>query len=192
MVIKDVVEATKLALENMNKEFCKLSQKVHKEKITKKSAKAEQKDKYLERPFAYEFYQHFRSLMENGEVDFDGPLIQAEVDKTYQHYFKKGKSPDFIIHTPESDNNLAVLEFKLATRLKKDIKKDIRKLLMFKNHPKLRYIYGIEVLLGTKRSLENRKKDINNWDRKGGEEIIIIEFNTDSWKAIHSIINFKE
>jgi len=191
MVIKEVVEAIKLALDNMDKNTCRLSQiDYNKKKIRKPIIEDKSKNKHLERPFAYEFYQQFRKLMQNGDVDFDGPIIQAEVDKTYQHYFKKGKSPDFIIHSPDSDNNLAVIEFKLATRSKNDIKEDLKKLVLFKTHTRLKYSNGIEVILGTKRFLEKRKKDINNWNGKGGEEIIIVEFDTVSWKADHSVILF--
>ena len=61
MVIKDVVEAIKLALDNMDKNTCKLSQiDYNKRKIRKPIIDDKSKDKYLERPSAYEFYQQFR------------------------------------------------------------------------------------------------------------------------------------
>lgn len=150
------------------------------------------KEKYLERPIAYEFYHQLRRLIDEGGVDFDEPIIQSEVDKRYQHCFEKGKMPDFIIHTPNSKRNLAVIEFKLATRAKEEIKDDFIKIVKFKTNPLLKYSYGVEVLLGDKHSLENRRKDINDWSKTEGEEIIIIEFDTGSWKADHSIIQFKE
>lgn len=191
MEIEEVIEPIELALNNMNKNFCKLS------KIDYKFIEAPnglvdylKREKFLERPIAYEFYHQLRKLIDEGEVDFGGPIIQAEVDKNYQHCFKKGKMPDFIIHVPNFNENLAVIEFKLATRNKEDIKDDFKKILKFKTYPRLRYAYGIEVILGNKRSLTIRKKDIINWNGTEGEEIIIIEFDTDNWKANHSIILF--
>lgn len=191
MELEDVIEPIELALNNMNKNFCKLS------KIDYKYIEAEnglvdylKREKYLERPIAYEFYHQLRKLIDDGDVDFGGPIIQAEVDKNYQHCFKNGKMPDFIIHIPNFNENLAVIEFKLATRIKEDIKNDFIKILKFKTYPRLRYTYGIEVILGNKRSLMIRRKDIDNWNETEGEEIIIIEFNTDNWKAKHSIILF--
>ena len=186
-----VIEAIKLALKNMDQNYCKLSKKDYNEiEVTFKN-KLKQ-EKYLERPIAYEFYHQLRKLIDINCVDFGGPLIQAEVDKTYQHCFENGKMPDFIIHIPDTRRNLAVIEFKLATRIKNDIREDIRKIVKFKTNPLLKYSYGVEVLLGDKNSLENRRKDINDWNKTEGEEIIIIEFDTDSWNTDHSVIQFKE
>lgn len=193
MEIKKVIEAIKLALENMNQDYCKLSKKDYKNiEVSKPLIDYLKKEKYLERPIAYEFFHQLRRLMDEGGVDFGGPIIQAEVDKRYQHCFEKGKMPDFIIHIPDSKRNLAVIEFKLATRAKEDIKDDFIKIVKFKTNSDLKYSYGVEVLLGAKHSLENRRKDINEWNKTGGEEIIIIEFDTDSWKSDHSVIQFKE
>ena len=193
MAIKDVIEAIKLALEKMDKNYCRLSQ-IDYDKIEAMNHFTIflSEEKYLERPFAYEFYHQLRRLIEEGRVDFGEPIIQAEVDKRYQRIFKKGKIPDIIIHLPNSKRNLAVLELKLATRKAEDIKKDIKKLLKFKIKGELNYNYGIEVILGTNQALDVLRADINNWNKFEGEEIIIIEFNTDSWKADHSSIQFKE
>jgi len=193
MVIKDVVIATKLALENMNKNYCKLSIIDYKEiKASNTTIDYLKKEKYLERPLAYEFFHQLRGFMDTGVVDFGEPIIQAEVDKRYQNCFEKGKMPDFIIHLPNSKKNLAVIEFKLAKRGKNDLKEDFKKIVEFKTNSDLMYLYGIEVLLGPKRYLEKRKRDINNWNEADGEEIIIFEFDTDSWEADHSVIHFKE
>jgi len=192
MVIREVIKAIKVALENMDQNYCTLSQIDYaKIDLPKTSLDNLLKEKYLERPFAYEFYYQLRKLIDNGDVDFDGPIIQAEVDKRYQHCFEKGKIPDFIIHIPNSKKNLAVIEFKLATRLKSDIKQDIEKLAKFKTDLQLKYINGVEVILGDMQSLKARGEDISNWNQIGGEEIIIIEFNTDSWKTDHSVLHFK-
>lgn len=193
MELEEVIEPIKLALNNMNKNFCKLS-KIDYKYIEAASGLVDylKREKYLERPIAYEFYHQLRRLIDEGDVDFDGPIIQAEVDKNYQHCFKNGKMPDFIIHIPNFNKNLAVIEFKLATRIKKDIKDDFIKIVTFKTYPRLRYSYGIEVILGNKGSLATRRKDINNLNGSEGEEIIIIEFDTDDWKANHSIILFND
>ena len=186
MVIKDVKEAIKLALEKMDKNYCRLSQiDYDKIEVMNHFTIFLSEEKYLERPFAYEFYHQLRRLIEEGRVDFGEPIIQAEVDKRYQHIFKKGKMPDFIIHLPNSKRNLAVIEFKLATRKAEDIKKDIKKLVKFKTKEELNYDHGIEVILGTSQALDVLRADINNWNKFEGEEIIIIEFNTDSWKVDH-------
>ena len=193
MEFNNVLKAVKLALKNMNQDYCKLSKLVYENVEASDSIiKILKKEKYLERPFAYEFYHQLRRLLDEGDVDFNGPIIQAEVDKRYQQCFEKGKMPDFIIHTPNSKKNLAVIEFKLSTRAKEDIKDDFIKIVKFKTNPLLKYSYGVEVLLGDKHSLENRRKDINGWSKTEGEEIIIIEFDTGSWKADHSVIQFKE
>lgn len=193
MQLIDVVEGVKLALDNMNKDYCSLSKLIYENiEASDSIIKVLKKEKYLERPFAYEFYHQFRRLLDEGIVDFSGPIIQAEVDKRYQQCFEKGKIPDFIIHSPNSEKNIAIIEFKLATRVKEDIKKDFKKIVKFKTNSDLLYSYGIKVLIGDKNSLENRKKEFNNWNKTGGEEIIIIEFDTESWEADHSVIQFME
>jgi len=192
MQLTDIVEAVKLALENMNKDYCSLSKLIY-EKIeaSNSTIKILKKEKYLERPFAYEFYHQLRILLDEGIVDFGGKIIQAEVDKRYQQCFENGKIPDFIIHSPNSKKNFAIIEFKLATRKKEDIKEDFEKIVKFKTNSDLLYSYGVEVILGDKYSLEARLREINDWDTIEGEKIIVISFNTDSWKADHSFIKFK-
>ncbi len=193
MVIKDIIEAIKLALEKMDKKYCRLSQIDYKKIQAMPSFITYiSEEKYLERPFAYEFYHQLRRLIDEGCVDFGEKIIQSEVDKSYQHCFKNGKIPDFIIHLPNSKRNLAVIEFKLATRKAKDIKIDFNKLLKFKTKQELNYENGVEVILGTNQALEILWADINNWNKIEGEEIIIVKFDTDSWKADHSVIQFKE
>jgi len=193
MELNNVLKAVKLALENMNQDYCKLSKLVYDNiEASDSIIKILKKEKYLERPFTYEFYHQLRRLLDEGGVDFNGRIIQAEVDKRYQQCFENGKIPDFIIHSPNSKRNIAIIEFKLAARVKEDIKKDFKKIVKFKTNSDLRYSYGVEVLIGTKNSLKNRRKEINDWNKISGEEILIIEFDTDSWKADHSVMLFKE
>ena len=80
-----VIDAIKMALEEMDREYCMLSQIDYRRlEVNESIRKNLSKEKYLERPFAYEFYHQLRKLMDSGEVDFGGPIIQAEVDKNYQ------------------------------------------------------------------------------------------------------------
>ena len=99
MELEEVIEPIELALNNMNKNFCKLS-KIDYKYIEAANGLVDylKREKYLERPIAYEFYHQLRKLIDEGDVDFGGPIIQAEVDKNYQHCFKNGKMPDFIIN----------------------------------------------------------------------------------------------
>lgn len=178
------IRAIKTALEKMDRKYCTLSQIDYSRIGVNDSIREHLKEeKYLERPFAYEFYHQLRKLMDSGDVDFGGPIIQAEVDKRYQHCFEKGKTPDFIIHVPSNTNkNLAVIEFKLATNLS-NIKGDFEKLVEFRKTPELKYEYLIEVIIGNSISLESAKRQIMQLNKSDGEEILIIEFDTDSWRA---------
>ena len=178
-----VILAIKTALENMDKKYCKLSQIDYSNvRVNESTKKYLMEEKYLERPFAYEFYHQLRKLMDSGDVDFGGPVIQAEVDKRYQHCFKNGKIPDFIIHVPNTRQNLAVIEFKLASNFY-SLEHDFEKLIQFKNNEDLKYKYVIEVIIGNETSLRNAKKYIIQLNKSEVEEITIIEFNTDSWKV---------
>lgn len=178
-----VISAIKTALGNMDKKYCKLSQIDYSVvRVGESTKKYLMKEKYLERPFAYEFYHQLRKLIDNSDVDFGGPIIQAEVDKRYQHYFKNGKIPDFIIHVPNTQQNLAVIEFKLATNLNR-LEHDFEKLIQFKNNEDLKYTYVIEVIIGNETSLRNAKRYIMQLNKSKLKGITIIEFNTDSWKV---------
>ena len=178
-----VISAIKTALGNMDKKYCKPSQTDYSEVGVNESTKEYLvKEKYFERPFAYEFYHQLRKLIDNGDVDFGGPIIQAEVDKRYQHCFKNGKIPDFIIHVPNTRQNLAVIEFKLASYFSR-LEHDFEKLIQFKNNEDLKYTYVIEVIIGNETSLRNAKRYIMQLKKSEVEEITIIKFDTDSWKV---------
>jgi hypothetical protein len=167
-----VIKIVKMALEKMDKNYCRLSQ-ISKE-IELKT------EKYLERPFCYEFYHQLRKLIENGNVNFCGSVVQAEVDKRYQGYFENGKIPDFIFHVPDTQRNLAVVEFKLASRFN-GIKDDFQKLLEIKKV--LKYEYLIEVIIGNDGSLEEAKSFIKSLCTREGQQITVIAFDTKTWKA---------
>lgn len=181
MKVRNVIEATKQALERMDIKFCQLSQKDY-SVVYDDIKELLRSEKYLERPIAYEFYYQLRKLMETGVVDFGGPVVQAEVDKRYQHCFQIGKIPDFIIHIPNKKRNLAVIEFKLTSNLD-NINRDFNKLLEFKENPSLKYKNIIEVIIGDEVSLGEAKKRIKRLEKSTGRKITIIEFSTDSWNV---------
>ena len=56
--------------------------------------------------------------------------------------------------------------------------------------PELKYDYAIEVIIGNGISLERARKTIEKLSKRIGEEIIIIWFNTDSWRTKESIIKY--
>lgn len=121
-----LLEAIENALEKIDPCYCKLSQ------ITYSQSGIDQylaNEKYLERPFAYEFYHQFRKLIDEKSIDLGGSIIQAEVDKRYQYLDGLGKIPDFILHAPNcTAKNLAVIEFKLASNNRKPLLDDMKKL----------------------------------------------------------------
>jgi len=176
-----VIPAIKIALENMDKKYCKLSQIDYRRiELGRPWVELLAEEKHLERPFAYEFYHQLRKLMDSGKVDFGGPIIQAEVNKRYQHCFEKGKIPDFIIHVPNTKMNLIVVEFKLASNLR-NIEGDFKKLVEFKKV--LKYQYLIQVIIGNSNSLGSARQRIKQLSSLNREKIIIMEFNLDSWKV---------
>ncbi|MFX0200409.1 MAG: hypothetical protein ACFFCW_30185 [Candidatus Hodarchaeota archaeon] len=184
------INEIKLALENMDKGFCMLST-IDYAQISEEVREICMEEKYLERPFAYEFYHQLRKLMERGEIDFGGRIIQAEVDKTYQHCFEVGKIPDFIIHTPNlTTRNLAVIEFKISSNLY-NIPNDFNKLVEFKTNPSLCYSNVFEVIIGDQGSLERARRYSGGFASAEGEEIVIIEFDVDSWKANEYRISYR-
>lgn len=169
-------KVVKMALENMDKEYCRLS-KMDYVAIEKLAGK-----KFLERPFAYEFYHQIRKLLDAGKIELGGCVIQGEVDKSYQHIFTEGKIPDFIIHVPDINKNLMVIEFKLANN-PYGFKKDFDKLFEFKTNDQLKYDRAIEVVIGSKDELNIAREKISALSQENGEEITIAEFDTDIWKT---------
>lgn len=178
-----VILAIKKALKNMDEDYCELSQIDYSRlEVNKSTIKLLEVKKYLERPFAYEFYHQLRKLIDSGDVTFDGLVIQAEVDKKYQHCFENGKIPDFIIHEPDTQKNLAVIELKLASNYR-NLKGDLKKLVEFKNNPYLEYAFAIEIIIGNHFFLNKAKECISGMEKTTGEEIIIIYYNTCSRKV---------
>ena len=190
-----LIKAIKVSLENMNGKFTDLS-RLQFDQINQTLREKLKKQKIQERPFAYEFYHQFRKLWDSGCIIglfSEDIVIQAEVDKRYQGIPNLNKIPDFLLHKPNTDKNFAVIEFKLAfyeNTFNSDIKEDFKKLATFKQ--KLDYDYLIEVVIGQGTQLKTAKKRIeNNLNNSDGEEIIIIEFDTKSWRANDYKIKYK-
>lgn len=184
-----LVNAIKLSLENMNKKFTNLS-RLRFDEIDQTLKEKLQEQKILERPFAYEFYHQFRKLWNGGcilSIASEDIVIQAEVNKTYQRIPNLNKMPDFLLHKPNSNENLAVIEFKLASN-NRQIEEDFKKLVAF--NKRLGYKILIEVVIGHEKSLAKAQSYIEQLKNRDGEEINIIYFNTDSWRANDSIIKY--
>jgi hypothetical protein len=190
-----LINGIKNALENMEKKFTDLS-RLKFDDVDKDLKEKLQEQKIQERPFAYEFYHQFRKFYDDGSIkDYisENIIPQAEVHKGYQKIPNLNKMPDFILHKTGFSTNLAVIEFKLASNLGQ-IKDDFEKLTKFKKigpSYSVEYEYLIEVVVGNGSSLERARKHINQLSGSTGEEIIVIEFNTDSWKANDFRIKYK-
>lgn len=168
----------------MNREYCTLSQIDYaKVAVDRKFRKILREAKYLERPFAYEFYHQLRSMIDDGLVNFGGAVVQAEVDKRYQHLLGRGRIPDFIIHSPNMrTKNLAVMEFKLASNNIRDIKRDLQKLARFKR-PSLNYAHAVQVLIGNESEIRQVRRGLQSIPESMKDDIAVVEFDTSSWRA---------
>jgi len=172
-----IIEAIDMALKNIDPRYCELSKIIY-PKISVYKYLAEQK--WLERPFAYEFYHQFRKLLDVGRFDFGGSVIQAEVDKRYQRITDLGKIPDFILHTPNSnEKNLSVIEFKLASNYGKPLEDDLKKLVTFRRG-ELNYKYLVEVIIGNNENLKIAWNRIDSLKTADGEKIWIIGYDVDT------------
>ena len=161
--MNDLIESIKLALCNMEKKYCLLAE-----------------GRYQERAICYEFYHQFRNLIDSGEVDLEGRVVQAEVDKRYQHYNNLERIPDFIFHVPDTQDNLAILEFKMAPDLE-GISEDLKKLFTFGEN--LNYRYLVQVVIGDSESLSHARGHISRLETHSGREIVVISLDTVSWKV---------
>ncbi len=179
---KDFIELIRNALKNINRNYCRLS-KINTQNLS------EDIQKYQERPFAYEFYHQIRNLINKQKIDLGKYFLQPEVNKTYQHYFRKGKIPDFILHRPNKENqNFAIIEFKLANRNKRSIENDFKKLIEFKKE--LKYKNIIEVIIGDHITLKNGKRIVKDLEKPKGEKIKLIEYNVENAKTNYYEIKY--
>jgi len=177
-----LIKSIKLSLENMNRKFTDLS----KLKFEEKSPELKKeliKQKIQERPFAYEFYHQFRKMWDDGSIGSIFPndiVIQAEFNKVYQGIIGCEKIPDFLLHKPSTQENIAIIEFKLASNYS-DLKEDFNKLFKFREI--LHYKFLIEVVIGEDSELTTAKKHIDQLKKLNGEAIIVIYFNSEKWKS---------
>jgi len=127
--------------------------------------------------------------------------IFGEVDKASEHLKFIRNIPDFIIHNHNMkrvdlrlNKNYAVIEIKVidsvSKKKKKEIRKDIDKLLKFMKHPNLHYQHAVEIIIGEERFLEI-VKHIMRSNQQGTYKIDIIYFNVDTWKLTNWIIKRK-
>ena len=178
-----IIDPIKSCLEKMDRKFVDLS-RLRFNGINRELRKILQEQKIQERPFAYEFYHQFRKMWDDGsilKILSEDVVIQAEINKSYQNIPHLKKIPDILLHKPSNiDKNFAVIEFKLTSNINQ-IENDFKKLIAFKR--RLGYVYLIEIIIGDKNSLTNAKRRILSLNNPNGEEIILIEFDTDSWRA---------
>jgi len=187
----ELIRIVKTALMRMDKKFTDLS-RLKFDEISRELKKKLEEQKLQERPFAYEFYHQLRKMYESQELDDiipEGVVVQAEVHKGYQGIPNLNRMPDFLLHKPSSVNrNFAVIEFKLAS-YKDRLKDDFEKLAAFKEI--LGYTYLIEVIIGHDgNSLIECRKECQRLNSDRGIDIIIIEFNTETWSADHYKIKY--
>ena len=83
---------------------------------------------------------------------------------------------------PSKCQNLAVIEFKLATN-PSDLEHDFEKLVEFRKDERLNYTSIIEVVIGSKTDLKKAEKHIKQLRKRDGEDITIVEFEINSWKV---------
>jgi hypothetical protein len=179
------LEAVMDSLKNMQRSFVDLSRITFRD-LPDDVLKLLKAEKVQERPFAYEFYHHFRKFWDEGRVDELGlgeVVIQAEVNKSYQNIRGLKKAPDFLIHQPntlEGQHQIAVMEFKLAENAR-ELEYDFDKLALFKQT--LWYKVAVEVLIGNPAALEKAMRVVKGLERANGELIHIVCFDTENWRA---------
>lgn len=153
------------AIEAIDPTYCDLSKLTYSTTVSASEAK-----KYLERPFAYEFYHQLRMRMTPNWT----AQLQGEVDKRYQGI---RRIPDFLIHRPNrTDCNLAAVEFKLAERRWEILADDLGKLARFKLPP-LSYELLVEVVIGDSDSLPSLQKEVGNFVTSTGKPLTILWYN---------------
>lgn len=167
----------KKALENIDKNYIKISQRIYGQEYLNPLY-------FQEKQFAYEFYHQYRKFYhENSIKDL---ALQAEVNNRYKNNPDCQRIPDFILHIfDSSDNDIAVIGFQRALvnghSNAPGIKRDLDNLVEFKRTSKLRHKKGFEVVIGTADEINSQKEEINSMDR--GEELLVMWFDTGAWKV---------
>ncbi len=194
----DIIGMIITSLKSMDRRFTDLS-KLRFNEISDELRKKLLEQKIQERPFAYEFYHQIRKYWDTKNTG--DMVIQAEVNKGYQRIRNLNRIPDFIIHTPNTNNNIAVLEFKVVrdeNSTLESIKRDFEKLVDF--YVILNYKHLVEVLIGNSEELEkimNKIEELSevevvneNKGEKDFPQITAIFFSVDKWDII-KIVHYK-
>jgi len=187
LVVKDLIMAIKLSLERLNKNYCMAFQEDYAQISPDVFRTYLAEKKYLELPFAYEFYHQLRNLIDSGEVDLGGPLFETNLSSIFFSTDTDAVLPDFILHLPTTTRKIGVIEFRLASNPTR-IETDLEMLAKFRRQ--LGYSYVIEVILGPKNVLSTLKEYLTNLSNPEGDKIMIVEFNTDSWKVVAGMIGY--
>jgi len=99
-----------------------------------------------ERSYCYELYHQIRC-----RLDISPFVLHAEIDKRGQDFIRQifgyDPNPDFIVHQPQSTNNLVVIEVKNSDFVIEDAQNDINKLAVFING--VNYEHGIFLVYGS-------------------------------------------
>ena len=136
--------------------------------------------RWHERPFAYEIYHQLRCIWDRRKLDAYC-VIHAEVLKRYQEIRHIRKMPDILLHGPDSEDNFAIVEIKLASNKNKSLKKDLDKLVLFQRV--LRYETLVEVLIGTNAELSSWNRRFDAQSFQTGRVIDIIFLSLESHRT---------
>ncbi len=139
---------------------------------------------WRERIYCYELYHQMRFRLPkefpytfHGEIDKNGHA-------TICQYFPKGApNPDFVLHIPDTDKNLAVLEVKRGNADINDIKDDIEKLRIFTES--VGYEHGLLLFFGPGRdwrSLTVGDKTAVLWHGQVQSRPHVIIGNREEWE----------
>jgi hypothetical protein len=151
-----------------------------------------------ERVYCYELYHQLRQLEDNLQETWVPAIVQAELDKRGQVYFdtrgiyfqpnhpcfspRRPTNPDFLIHEPNGDHNLSVIQVKVAPSNDYQIADDLRKLVCFIRHDGLQYQLAIFLLVSFREEDLLQARHIVNaawrqFDNRVDERICVVYHN---------------
>jgi hypothetical protein len=180
MTEEHFLDLLKEALANVNWKYVTLSRFNYEDG----KPRLNQDYEWYERPFAYEIYHQLRCIWDKDKRFEADSLIQGEVFKDYQEIKNMNKMPDFIVHLPESNSNLAVMEVKLAVN-KYQIPADLDKLTLFRTIKPLSYKLLVEIVIGSDDDLHAVDIYLNRLEERSrkigqSEQIMILYLSLDT------------
>jgi hypothetical protein len=181
-----MIEEIKTALSNIDWQYVTLSRLRYDDSITPVSFGDLH---WLERPFAYEIYHQLRCLQNAPNYDLKC-AIHAEVLKNYQEIRDLKKMPDLLLHVPNTERNLAVIEIKLASNKLKYLKDDLNKLALFQRV--LRYENLIEVVIGKDEEFPPINELLDKVDVDNGTPIDVLFLSLDDHRIERHPIKYCE